>query len=152
SPDGGKILSGSRDMSARLWDAITGEPLGPPLEHQGSVKSVSFSPDGRLVITGSYDGMARRWDTALGKAVGPPWRHDGEVSAVAFSPDGRTVLTGSYDRTARFWRNPLPVEGTPEQIRFWIEVITGMELDDDGSARWLDATTWEARRQRLNQL
>ena len=47
SPDGKTVLTGSLDKTARLWDANTGQPVGPPLPHQGFVYAVAFSPDGR---------------------------------------------------------------------------------------------------------
>ena len=37
SPDGKLILTGSRDQTARLWEAGTGKPIGTPLVHQGVV-------------------------------------------------------------------------------------------------------------------
>lgn len=65
SPDGKTILTGCRDRMARLWDAATGQPIGPPmahpfLEHFGQL-SVSFSPDGRFLLT-TDSGTARFWD------------------------------------------------------------------------------------------
>jgi hypothetical protein len=53
------ILTGSWDHTARLWDAATGQPLGPPLQHRGRVWTVAFSPDGRSFLTGAGDGKAR---------------------------------------------------------------------------------------------
>ena len=35
SPDGKTVLTGSDDKTARLWDAATGQPVGPPLAAPG---------------------------------------------------------------------------------------------------------------------
>jgi hypothetical protein len=59
SPDGKTLLTGSWDRTARLWDAATGQPLGPPLPHGDRVWAVAFSPDGRSFLTGSGDHKAR---------------------------------------------------------------------------------------------
>ncbi len=73
SPDGKMILTGSSDNTARLWDAETARPVGPPLQHGDTVDSVAFSPDGRTVGTGSLDRTARLWDVAAGNPKGPPF-------------------------------------------------------------------------------
>jgi WD40 repeat protein/serine/threonine protein kinase len=152
SPDGKTVLTGSLDSTARLWQTVTGKALGPLLQHGAYVWAVAFSPDGKTVLTGSFDHSARLWETATGKPFGPPLQHQGAVRAVAFSPDGKTVLTGSEDHTARLWRVPLPIQGDPARVLLWAQVITGMELDDYGQARVLDAKTWQKRRHRLEKL
>ena len=103
SPDGRTVLTGSYDTTARLWDASTGQPIGPPLAHRATVSCVAFGPGGKTVLTASWDGTGRLWDASTGQPVGIPLTHQKLVSAVAFSPDGKTVLTGSDDRTARLW-------------------------------------------------
>ncbi|KZT50333.1 WD40 repeat-like protein, partial [Calocera cornea HHB12733] len=105
SPDGTRITSGSYDETVRVWDAVTGQPVGDPLVgHKGSVTSVAFSPDGSRIASGSWDKTVRVWDAVMGQAVGNPLiGHDGWVSSVAFSPDGSRIASGSDDRTVRVW-------------------------------------------------
>ena len=51
--------------SARVWDAETGDPVSPPLQHSGSVDYAKFTSDGRQVVTHSPD-MLHVWDRRVG--------------------------------------------------------------------------------------
>ena len=61
SPDGKTVLTGSRDNTACLWNATTGEQLQVLTGHTESITSIAFSPDGKTLITGSEDTTARVW-------------------------------------------------------------------------------------------
>jgi hypothetical protein len=67
-------------------------------------------------------------------------------------PDGNTVVTGSFDKTARLWRVPHTIQGDPERVLLWTQVITGTELDEYGQVRELNANTWQERRWQLKKL
>jgi WD40 repeat protein len=84
-----------------VWDAETGQPLIPPLEHKVSVHSASFAPDGRRVVTTSGK-TAQVWDAASGKPLTPPLEHKDGVISASFSPDGRRVVTAS-GKAAQVW-------------------------------------------------
>jgi Tol biopolymer transport system component len=105
SPDGERVVTGSFDHTARVWDLSSATPTATVPEGDGGrVWSVAFGPDGKRVVTGSDDGIARVWD--LSEPTSPPTPlkgHGGTVNSVAFSPDGKWVATGSADHTARVW-------------------------------------------------
>jgi WD40 repeat protein len=127
---GGRVLTGGPDRTARLWDATSGEPVGPGFAHAGEVVAVAFSRDGRRALTGSGN-AARLWDVATGQPVGGPLAHEGKVRSVAFSPDGTTILTAGEDRTARLWdgRTGLPLG---EPLRH-AEAVTTALFSPDGA-------------------
>jgi hypothetical protein len=56
------------------------------------------------------------------------------------------AVTGSQDRTARLWKVPVEQAGKREQIRLWVQVATGMELDENSDLRELTIGTWRQRR------
>lgn len=61
SPDGQRLLSGSTDQTARLWDVAEKKEIAC-LEHDGSVLCIRFSPGGQFILSGSTDRTLRIWD------------------------------------------------------------------------------------------
>ena len=45
-PDGTRVVTASDDQTARIWNAITGQPVATLPGHTGGVTAVSFSSDG----------------------------------------------------------------------------------------------------------
>jgi WD40 repeat protein len=103
SGDGVRLISGSRDGSARVWDAERGAALGEPVTIGQVVHGVSLSVDGR-------------WAAAGGDGATPQvWRLDGRrhllalegptsvVTAVSLTGDGSRLVTAGVDATVRIW-------------------------------------------------
>ena len=149
SPDGRSVVTGGMDQYAQVWDAATWEPVGQPMLHDGPVECVAFSPQGRVILTGCQDGTVRFWHAASGQRIGPILRHRDRVNTAAWSPDGRVALTGGDDGEARLWQAPAPAPDEPNQVVRWIELLTGMELDEAGAIRVLEPEIWRDRRRRF---
>jgi hypothetical protein len=66
SRDGGRILTGAGDDSARLWNAGTGEAIRTLGHHEQDVTAVALSPDGARAVTASEDLKVKVW--SLGEA------------------------------------------------------------------------------------
>jgi hypothetical protein len=103
TPDGARIVTGSEDKTARVWDARTGAELLPLTGHTRAVWAVAVTPDGARIVTGSEDNTARVWDARTGAELLQLKGHTGAVYAVAVTPDGARIVTGSKDNTARVW-------------------------------------------------
>ncbi|MDW8218283.1 MAG: AAA-like domain-containing protein [Acidobacteriota bacterium] len=71
APDGTRVVTGSLDNTAVIWDAASGRALVKLEGHKGAVSSAAFAPDGTRVATGSEDKTALIWEN-LGLETRPP--------------------------------------------------------------------------------
>ena len=101
SPDGARILTASRDKTAKLWNAASGKLLAS-FDHQSRVLQGVFSPDGTRILTASADMTAKLWDATSGKLL-TSFDHQDWILRAAFSPDGSRILTASADNSAKLW-------------------------------------------------
>ena len=101
SPDGARILTASKDKTAKLWDEASGKLIAS-FDHQGSVLCGAFSPDGTRILTTSVDRTAKLWEAASGKPIAS-FAHQDWIWHGAFSPDGTRILTASADHSAKLW-------------------------------------------------
>ena len=143
----GDAPDGKPGWDCTLLGRLDGEVHGSPLPHQTGL-TVAFSPDGHTVLTGGMEGKARFWDAVTGRPLGPPLEHGQWVTAVACSPSGRTAMT---------WRHlSRPGSGTPRlpddlpRFATWVEVLTGLALDEHGDVQVLDRSGWLQRRDARN--
>jgi len=119
SPDGKRIVSGSFDQTARVWEAANGHELFTLPGLSAPVVSVAFSSEGQRIATAGDDQTARVWDASNRHELLTVKKHGFRVSSVSFSPDGQRLVTGGGsltfqpdgeiitigdgDKTARIW-------------------------------------------------
>ncbi|MBR1121941.1 TIR domain-containing protein [Bradyrhizobium lablabi] len=99
SPDGARIVSGSLDKTARLWNATTGASIAVLKGHNGKVEIAAFSQDNKRIVTASSGARARIWD---GKTGAPLGIIDESVGSAAFVADGTRIVTTS-EAGVRLW-------------------------------------------------
>jgi WD40 repeat protein len=146
SRDGHMLGTGSRDSTARIWNARTGKLLHV-LRHHGYVLAEQFSSDGRSLVTASADGAAYVWDVASGQRELLLADSNGGINDATFSPDGGEIVTGSTDRIARLYYSqngrllaPLAGhDGSVTTVTFDPSGRTIVTGSSDGTAR-----LWEA--------
>jgi WD40 repeat protein len=142
SPTSQRLVSMSRDYTARLWNARSGELIGV-LQHSDAVYSATFSPDGHHVVTASGDGKAGVWDAETGTSIATLVGHERIVWTATFSPDGRRIVTASQDNTARVWDAETGKEiatlkgpaATVESADFGPDGTRVLTISSDNSAR-----------------
>ncbi|KAK9472565.1 WD40-repeat-containing domain protein [Dipodascopsis tothii] len=105
------LLTGSGDMTARIWDTEMGTPHRTLKGHTNWVLCVAWSPDGSLIATGSMDNTVRLWDPESGKQLGNGLAgHNKFVTALSFEPlhlrtadDPIRLCSSSKDGTVKIW-------------------------------------------------
>ena len=100
SPDGKRLLTGSDDGLALVWDSATGSILQRLDGHDAPVLAAAFSTDGLRALTGSADDTAVLWNLESGKIEQRLVGHKGDVSGVAFTPDGQRAITSEDSAAA----------------------------------------------------
>jgi WD40 repeat protein len=116
STDGRRFLT-VRTNQARLWDASTGAPVGPPLTRATASTLpirlwsesrsqpppyAAFSPDGSQLIVTFGDAKLRRLDPETGTPLPNPWIEMPEdARSIAFSGDGTRFIVGLADGTVQ---------------------------------------------------
>eukprot|EP00004_Rigifila_ramosa_P000183 TRINITY_DN1020_c0_g1_i4.p1 TRINITY_DN1020_c0_g1~~TRINITY_DN1020_c0_g1_i4.p1 ORF type:complete len:1726 (-),score=374.09 TRINITY_DN1020_c0_g1_i4:2054-7231(-) len=101
SSDGKRVLSGSDDLSVKLWEWLEC-PFAADPPHKAPVCALSVSPDAKRLATASEDRIIKIWDTATHEQVGVLKGHTGYVNDCVFATNTQLV-TASQDKTIRVW-------------------------------------------------
>ncbi|HEX4588654.1 MAG TPA: hypothetical protein VH120_01915, partial [Gemmataceae bacterium] len=110
--DGKRLLTGSSELAARLWDADDGRlihTLADKSDKQWPT-TVALSPDGRWAAFAHGTGSGRLgdpaidlFDTATGKLA---FRLEGQqrmIGKLSFGPDSTRLASAGYDDLVRVW-------------------------------------------------
>ncbi|XP_058061583.1 protein qui-1 [Anopheles bellator] len=97
-------ITGSRDMSLKVWQTTGGKLAQVLVGHTDAVSCVAVSVTTKSqVISGSKDSNLIIWDIHTGEEIHTLAGHLGPVTCVKVSADGTTAVSGSDDKTLIVW-------------------------------------------------
>lgn len=109
TPDGRRLISGSRDARLKSWNTAQNYALMQDVPaHLFAINDIGFSPDGKHFVTCSMDKSVKVWrseDLTLLKVIDKA-RHGGHAASVNklfWSPFNNQVVSASDDRTISIW-------------------------------------------------
>jgi len=148
SRDGRRLVTGSSDAHAIVWDTASGREIRRFEGHVASVNCAEFSEDGDRIATASEDGTVRVWDAASGRPLHVLGRQATPVRAVSFNRQGDRILGIGEDHTPLLWDATTGLlvallAGHTGQVRSGMFSPDGRQLvtaSDDTTIR-----TWDAR-------
>ncbi len=139
SRDGTKLVSGSADKTARVWnlaDPQTPE-LGRFLAHRAEVTAVAFFPDGQQLVSGGADKTLKIWklrapdneNSESSEEVQDLAGHTGPIVSVVV-PANNQPISAATDKTVRVWN---PANGQAVRTQTESESITALALSADSN-------------------
>ncbi len=121
SRDGTRVLSASRDQTARVWNSANGEAVGTVTGqaavfndnvfaegHDYDLFAMRFFPDAKRLLTSGFDGTMRIWDSRIdddnsfGRELAT-LPDTGMYGVVEISRDGEWILTAGRKNSAQLW-------------------------------------------------
>jgi len=143
--DGERVLSGSSDETARVWDVRTGNTVLEINTGLREVYTAIFSPDSTLIATGGdseevvFDEFIKIWDANTGKLASILKGHTDYVNCLAWTANRSTLISGSDDRSIRTWDT-----STWQQIAVFTghtSFVYGIAISPNG--RILASASWD---------
>jgi WD40 repeat protein len=96
SPDDERLLTASRDRTARLWDRATRGELARFKGHESGVTGAQFFPDGQTVVTSSGDSSLKFWNAQPSASPNALAKNTSTGDFISFSPSARFLMRVDY--------------------------------------------------------
>ena len=104
SGSGERMLSGSEDFTAIVWDARSGRIVRKFTGHNSNVRAVSISADGQYALTGAFDGSVLFWKCDSGQVIHSLAGHTQWVTSTRILKGGSPrALTASQEGCVILW-------------------------------------------------
>ena len=104
SPNGKILVTGSADLSIKLWNLQTGALIKTLYGHSDRVASVAISVDGSRLVSSSIDDEIILWNLQTAEMLrtlsgNPNWEPPGTAQSIAVSPDAKILASSGWGST-----------------------------------------------------
>jgi WD40 repeat protein/serine/threonine protein kinase len=148
-PTGPRLVTGTSDGDASIWEIPSGARLRHLREVGEPVDAVAYARNGELVVTAARDGAEQVWDARTGRLRSQGNYHRSEILSVEFDPTSTLVLAAGADGTVVvsdvMQGMPVAVLEGPENVvrvaHFDPSSHRVVGASRDGTARVWDATS-----------
>jgi WD40 repeat protein len=129
TPDGQRLLTASRDKTAKLFDLAKQETIATIPDHQAAVHGVAVRSDGSTAYSVGADRMLWSWTLTPDKMTKKrSTGHGAEVTNVLPHASAPYVFTASADKSVRIWR----ADGNPFKTLTLPEAACSLAVSPDG--------------------
>jgi WD40 repeat protein len=119
------LLSGSRDTTIMVWDAITQDEARRLRGHARTVTCLAYSETARMAISGGFESKIIVWDINAGVKCGVLQGHSCGIASLAFLPNSADAVSLDLDGVLKFWTLPTMQCVQSLQVAEWACVGTG---------------------------
>ncbi|HEX5220924.1 MAG TPA: protein kinase [Verrucomicrobiae bacterium] len=88
--------------SAQVWDLLTQQKVGPPMQMPTNLVAAAFGRDSRTVAIAAEDGTVNLWDIEMSSPAISSLTVSGRPTCLELSPDGN-LLAIAWDRSITLW-------------------------------------------------
>ena len=103
-PNQMQAITTADDLSIRVWDLATGQPIRELPKSTAPVTSLALAANGGLLGAGDETGRIRVMNFADGADRGSLAGHEGPVRDIAILADNARMITAGQDGTVRLWQ------------------------------------------------
>jgi len=149
-PLGHTFVTGCGDGALQWWNSQTRQCDAVVNAHTDRLKKACYSPTGDLIATVGWDSKLRFWHDRTHRQIGPAVPLSDGGQSVTFGKDGEIALVGCKNGRIEVVSVPRRTSASPRRIVLWLQLMTGIELDDSDLIRSLDTTAWYSRWRELD--
>jgi WD40 repeat protein len=95
-----KFMASESQYGIRLWNVVTGQPIGPWIASPGNETGFAVSPDGMILAIAAGD--VQLWNAATGRRLGKPMGGSNAFE-VAFAANGKLLYISDQNGKSRIW-------------------------------------------------